>query len=134
MTKTTQKTNILSLRLCEEKGDTTTVIDAAIKDNGDLVLAGLDTGKAPEHIWGQPAYQYSLTVASQHKDKVLLFLLERLYAGSTQADTEFQGLLNSKEIPFLIEHSPAHPGSTKGRKPPVRPADKPASATTPPAL
>lgn len=88
-----------SVRLYENRGETSMFIDALITDAGDLQIFGQDVGKAPKEFWGDADYEYWVTVPSEHKDRVLLALIERVFGGRSRAVSEFQDFLNSKGIP-----------------------------------
>ncbi len=90
----------LKVQLFQERGETSRFIDAEINDDGNLVVSGQDVGEAPLHWWGDSDYEFWVTVASQHKDRVLLALLEQLYGGHFSAVDEFRSFLQSKGIPF----------------------------------
>jgi len=93
--------NPLRVRLCESRGGSTSVfIDAEIDDDGALLISGQDVGEAPAKWWGDEDYEYWVRVLPRDKDRVLLALLETLYAGNTSADTALMGLLKAKDIPY----------------------------------
>ena len=87
-----------SIRLYEKRGDTSIFIDAAITASGDLQISGQDLGRAPEEFWGDSDYEYWATVRSGHKDRVLLALIERVFAGRASAVSDFRKFLKSKGI------------------------------------
>ena len=86
-------------KLYESRGKTSIYIDAEIKGTGDLQLSGQDVGEAPRKFFGDSDYEYWLTVSKEHKDDVLLLLLEKLYGGNSSAVSKFRGLLESRGIP-----------------------------------
>jgi hypothetical protein len=87
------------IKLYESIGKTSIYIDAEIRGNGDLQLSGQDVGEGPRKFFGDSDYEYSLTVSKEHKDDLLLLLIEKLYGGSSSAVSKFRGLLESKGIP-----------------------------------
>ena len=87
------------IKLYESIGKTSIYIDAEIKGTGDLQFSGQDLGGAPRKFFKDSDYEYWLTVSKEHKDDVLLLLIEKLYGGSSTAVSRFRGLLESKGIP-----------------------------------
>lgn len=73
------KSSPLELKLFEERGETSRFTMAEIKETGDLVVLCQDVGKAPEEWWGDSDYEFWVTVKEEHKDKLLLALIEKLY-------------------------------------------------------
>jgi hypothetical protein len=92
-----------SVCLYKKRGDTSIYIDAQITDAGNLQISGQDVGKAPEEFWGDTDYEYWVTVGSEHKDSVLLALIERLFAGHPSAHSQFMEFLKSKGIPYKFD-------------------------------
>ena len=87
------------IKLYESIGKTSIYIDAEIRGNGDLQFSGQDLGEAPREFFGDSDYEYWLTVSKEHKDDVLLLLIEKLYGGNSSAVSEFKRLLESSGIP-----------------------------------
>ena len=87
------------IKLYESRGKTSIFIDAKIEKSGDLLLSGQDVGEAPKEYWGDSDYEYWLTVPKEHKDDVLLLLLEKLYGGNSSVISELRELLESNGIP-----------------------------------
>lgn len=87
------------IKLYESEGKTSIYIDAEIRGNGDLQLSGQDVGEAPREFFGDSDYEYWLTVSKEHKDDVLLLLIEKLYGGNSSAVSELKRLLESSGIP-----------------------------------
>src|SRR5262245_24409947 len=92
-----------SLRLYEQRGETSIFIDATITKSGDLKVSGQDVGKAPQTFWGDDDYEYWVQVPQAQKDQVLLTLLEQLYKGNPHAVEEFRTLLETKGIPCTFD-------------------------------
>ncbi len=63
------------VKLVAHRGATCVFIDAEIDEKENLVLSGLDIGKAPEECYGDSDYEYWLVVAASDKDHVLSILL-----------------------------------------------------------
>ena len=87
------------VKLVEVKGATSIYIDVEITQAGDLLFSGQDLGEAPESFFGDSDYEYWLMIPQEHKDAVLLALIEKQYAGNRSVISEFQELLKSKGIP-----------------------------------
>jgi hypothetical protein len=94
----------LKISLCAQQGETSIYIDALILENGDLQLAGQDVGKAPLEIFGDSDYEYWLTIPCEHKDRLLLLLLDQLYHGDTSAVENLRTILKNKSIPHTFEN------------------------------
>jgi hypothetical protein len=86
--------------LVEQSGETSVRITASVLANGDLQLAGQDTGKAPSEIFGDSDYEYWLTVPAAHKNALLLALLEASHKGDPRVVSKLKALLESRRIPF----------------------------------
>ncbi|WP_242359878.1 MULTISPECIES: hypothetical protein [Anaeromyxobacter] len=87
------------LELVRVQGPTAINVDAAIDDKGDLVLSGQDIGRAPREVFGRGDLEYFLKVRHEHKDALLLALLERLYRDDACAVSRLRELLEAKGIP-----------------------------------
>jgi hypothetical protein len=87
------------VRLIDIIGATSRFIDVEISDKGDLILEGHDNGEGPLMAWGEDEYEFFLTLQAPNKDRVLLALLEKLYAGNPSLISEFKHYLESKNIP-----------------------------------
>ena len=90
----TRKTDLLHL-----EGPTAIHVDAAINEKGDLVLSGQDIGQAPREVFGNGDLEYFLTVRREHKDALLLALLEQLYRDDGCAVSRLRDVLAAKGIP-----------------------------------
>jgi len=91
------------IRLYESRGDTTILIDVEIAEDGRLEISGQDLGEAPEKYWGDSDYEYWVSVRPEHKDRVLLALIERLYGGNSTVVSEFMEFLKSRDIPYEFD-------------------------------
>ena len=89
----------LKVELVRVQGPTSIHIEAKINDKGDLVLSGQDTGEAPKEFVGDSDLEYFLTVRREHKDALLLALLEQLYRDDGCAVSRLRDLLAAKGIP-----------------------------------
>ena len=87
------------MKLVEVKGATSIYIDVEITHAGDLLFSGQDLGEAPESFFGDSDYEYWLMIPKEHKDGVLLALIEKHHTGNKSVITQFQELLKSKGIP-----------------------------------
>jgi hypothetical protein len=90
------------IELVNQGGSTSVHIDVRIDENGDLLFSGQDIGEAPEEIFGDSDYEYWLTVPAKAKDKLLLALIEKLYAGNSSVISELRELMESAEIPCML--------------------------------
>jgi hypothetical protein len=87
------------IRLFEEKGPTSRFIYAKIEDNGDVVVSGQDVGEAPRKFFNDGDYEFWVTVKEEHKDQLILVLIEKLWKGKFKAVEEFREFLKEKGIP-----------------------------------
>lgn len=88
-----------SVELYEERGETSRFISAEINDSGDFTMYCQDVGKAPREFWGDSDYEFWVLVLAEHKDALLLALVEKLFGGRPKAVDEFDEFLKSKGIP-----------------------------------
>jgi hypothetical protein len=88
------------IRIYESRGDTTVLIDVEIAEDGRLEVSGQDLGDAPEKYWGDSDYEYWVSVRTEHKDRLLLALMEKLYGGNSSVVSEFMEFLKSRGIPY----------------------------------
>jgi hypothetical protein len=87
------------IKLVRKGGSTSIYIDVRINENGDLLFSGQDIGSAPEEIFGDSDYEYWLTVPASEKDRLLLALIEKHYAGDALVVSTLRKLMESKQIP-----------------------------------
>ena len=87
------------IKLVSLGGSTSIHIDMRIDENGDLLFSGQDIGNAPEEIFGDLDYEYWLTVPASEKDRLLLALLEKHYAGDASVVSTLREFMESKQIP-----------------------------------
>ena len=85
-------------QLVRHKGTTSIHIDVSIKESGDLEFSGQDLGRGPSEIYGDSDYEYWLTVPAAEKDKLLLALIEKHYAGDTSVISTLRELMSETEI------------------------------------
>ena len=69
---------------------------AEIKDNGNLVLSGYDSGQSVKEFFGDLDHEYWLTIKEDNVFSVLLHLLKENFKN----DTEFREWLERKDIQF----------------------------------
>jgi len=86
------------IKLVNQGGSTSIHIDVRITENGDLRFSGQDIGDAPEEIFGDLDYEYWLTVPAAEKDKLLLALIEKHYAGDALVISTLREFMESKQI------------------------------------
>ena len=91
------------VQLYECEGETSVFIDAEIADSGDLLMSGQDVGEAPKEFWGDADYEYWVQVSAEHKDRLLLALVEKVYRGNPRAVSEFRAFLKEKGIPSTFQ-------------------------------
>jgi len=87
------------IKLVRQGGSTSIYIDVRITGDGHLLFSGQDIGDAPEEIFGDLDYEYWLTIPAAEKDKALLALIEKHYAGNASVISELREFMESKEIP-----------------------------------
>ena len=87
-----------AVKLVRIGGDTSIYIDVCIDENKDLLFSGQDIGNAPEEIFGDIDYEYWLTVPAAEKDRLLLALIEKHYAGDAMVVSTLRELMESKDI------------------------------------
>ncbi len=87
------------IELVHLDGPTAIHVDAAIDENGDLVLSGQDIGRGPREVSGSSDLEYFLTIRREHKDALLLALLEQLYRDDGCAVSRLRDVLAAKGIP-----------------------------------
>jgi len=87
------------IKLVSQGGSTSIHIDMRIDENGNLLFSGQDIGSAPEEIFGDSDYEYWLTVPAAEKDRLLLALLEKHYAGDAMIISTLREFMESKQIP-----------------------------------
>ena len=67
-------------------------------ETGDFVMEGADTGPTVERIFGDDDYEYWVTVPKEHKDQLLLYLVQEVFGGGTGTSAP-TGWLKEKGIP-----------------------------------
>lgn len=100
-------TNVISLdRSFELKRSmdegTSIEVAVAVDGNGDLIMSGRDSGKAPQNLLGDRTYDYWVVVGEEDKDLVLLHLLRERFAGTQAPSAEFMEWLQGHEIPHEV--------------------------------
>ena len=89
-----------TVELVSKGGSTSVHIEVCVKNNGDLRFSGQDIGQAPATMFGDSDYEYWLTVPKNQKDRFLLALIEKLYAGNCGLISELQDLMAEKGISY----------------------------------
>lgn len=92
------------VQLLEDRGETSRFTHAEINEQGKFIISTCDIGKTPEEVFGDSDYEFWVTVLAEHKDMLLLALIEKLYAGRFSAVDEFRDFLESKGIPHKFEN------------------------------
>lgn len=87
------------ISLVEIKGDPSIYIDVEITDEGDLQFSGQDIGASVKKMFGDSDYEYWLTIKAEHKDQLLLALIEKFFTGNATVISEVKELLEKKKIP-----------------------------------
>jgi hypothetical protein len=87
------------IKLVCQGGATSIHINVRIDENGDLLFSGQDIGNAPEEMFGDLDYEYWLTVPASEKDRLLLALIEKHYAGDALVVSTLREFMESREIP-----------------------------------
>lgn len=88
-----------TVRLYEDRGETSRFIDAEIKDDGNLVVSGYDVGKSPQRWFGHDDYEFWVILEAGQKDRLLLALIEKCFGQRPSAVDEFREFVRSEEIP-----------------------------------
>lgn len=70
-----------SITLVSEQGPTNIYIQVEIKDDGDVLFSGQDTGEAPRKHFGSSDYEYWVRIPAAEKDKLTQALIEFLGEG-----------------------------------------------------
>lgn len=91
------------VELYKSRGETSRQVSAEVDSNGKLTLSACDLGKMPEEFFGDSDYEFWATVQPEHKDAVVLALIEQLYSGHDRAVDEFIALLKSRGIPYQFQ-------------------------------
>jgi len=104
MANENQNTNLRSVQLLEDRGETSRFTHAEITDDGNFAMYTTDMGKTPEECFGDSDYEFWVTVQKEQKDKLLLMLIEKLYGGTFSAVDDFRAFLESKGIPHQFQN------------------------------
>ncbi|MBD3189583.1 MAG: hypothetical protein GF308_03015 [Candidatus Heimdallarchaeota archaeon] len=72
------------------------LLEAAIKEAGDLVFEGVDSGDSVKERYGDFDFEYWYKVRADQVPKVLLFLLQEKF----EKTSEIIDWLKEKDIPF----------------------------------
>jgi hypothetical protein len=77
---------------------------AGITKGGDLIIYGHDSGSYVKDFWGYAHYYWWLTVRSEYKDWVLLWLLKKAITD----ENELKDWLDSQALPFEFHTWPSN--------------------------
>ena len=76
-------------------------VEVYISDQtGDLVVAGQDIGAAPRQVFDKDEYEYFLNVPAAEKDRLLLLLMQHVFAGEEQTRSAIAEWLDAGGIPY----------------------------------
>lgn len=68
----------------------------------NMVMAGQDLGAAPLRFFGKDEYEYFLSVEANLKDRLLLHLMQHVFAGETSTRTAIAEWLDARGIPYKL--------------------------------
>ena len=71
-------------------------LSVEIKENGDLVFSGYDSGPSVKEHFGDFDYEYWVTVKSEYVFDILLNLIKDYF----KSNSKIKEWLKTKEIPF----------------------------------
>lgn len=116
MAKGTKSVTITSIH-----GSKSIALEARITETGDILMQGQDVTDAPTEIFGDPVYEYWISVRSDHKDVLLekliqdteakdraagpdrdlaiLNLIKERFSGA-EASSAFMAWLKRRNVPF----------------------------------
>jgi hypothetical protein len=77
-------------------------LDALIDERDDLVLEGQDTGTASGQVFGTSGYAYWLTVAADHKERLLVELVAALFRATSMTTSAYRRWLEDPGIPVTF--------------------------------
>lgn len=92
--------------LFKRDGATFSSITARLNPDGTLLLSGYDIGPICQEAYGHDDVESEVTVAREHKDKLLLALLKAQFAGDNQASSHFRSFLDAERIPYDFDTWP----------------------------
>ncbi|MBN2228653.1 MAG: hypothetical protein JW779_03595 [Candidatus Thorarchaeota archaeon] len=92
-----------SVRLFEERGETSIFIDVGIDESGNVMMSGQDLGKVPQEYWGDSDYEYAILVNHGERDELLLALLQQMFSGSREAFSKFRDFLTKYNIKYEFD-------------------------------
>jgi hypothetical protein len=98
---TVTKPEVILNRVClyESHGEISRFIQAAINENGDLLMMGHAIGQFPTGKRNVEEYEFLATVPAQYKDQLLLIFLEKMYKGNSAAVEQVCDFLKEHGIP-----------------------------------
>lgn len=102
-------------------GSTSVPLEARVTDSGDILMQGQDISNAPTEIFGDPVYEYWISVRKDHKqvlfeklvadagagfgpqasdrDAAILNLIKDRFSGA-EASSTFMAWLKRRNVPF----------------------------------
>lgn len=72
------------------------------QESGDLIMAGQDIGVAPRRVFDREDYEYFLSVPAAEKDRLLLQLMQQVFAGEERTRTAIAEWLGVRGIPYSL--------------------------------
>ncbi|MGE0601769.1 MAG: hypothetical protein AB7J35_19890 [Dehalococcoidia bacterium] len=69
---------------------------------GNMVMAGQDLGAAALKFFGEDEYEYFLSVKADQKDRLLLHLMQHVFAGVENTRTAIAEWLDGRGIPYQL--------------------------------
>jgi len=81
-----------------DDGQVVRTVTASIQEHGSLRVYRQDIGEVLERDWGDADYERWITIPAEHKDAVLLLLLEERFKGRADAVDELRALLEARGI------------------------------------
>lgn len=92
---TNKKHQVTLYELRSEDGEVS-LLEAYVKESGELVLEGYDRGKTTAAVMGDSDYEYWRTVAEEDVPRVLLELIKDRF----ESDVDFTDWLKSRGIDY----------------------------------
>jgi hypothetical protein len=83
-----------------ERGGVSMHARVAITETGDLELEEQDIGEELERYFGRDEVESWITVSAEDKDKVLLLLMQEVFASDEPPGARFREWLEQREVPY----------------------------------
>jgi hypothetical protein len=87
------------MQLYKDEGEDFRSLTAEIKDDGSVVLSGYDLGPICKAWWDNDDYEFWVTVQPEHKDQLLLALIQQVFGGRSSGVDDFRDFCNAKGVP-----------------------------------